>query len=79
MPEVAVLSEESEAEKNSRRAMILNMAKARMRNSSGHMDAAASPLSAADDEWTENPSFSMLSEAQTASTEGDFDIAGDLD
>jgi hypothetical protein len=76
MPKASVLSEGSEAEKNARRAMILQMAKARMRSSSGHMDAAASPLSADDDEWTEHPSFS---EVLTASTEGDFDIAQDLD
>jgi hypothetical protein len=80
MPEASVLSEGSEAEKNSRRAMILQMAKARMRHSSsGHMDAVASPLSAAADEWTENPSFPSISEVLTASTVGDFDLVGDLD
>lgn len=78
MADPSVLTEAtSDLDKNSRRAMILQMAKSRMKHGNGEQMGAASPMS---QQWTENP-FPSLSEAQTESTDGDntFDIAGDLD
>ena len=68
-PQNSSLSEESQIEKNSRRAMIVKMAKARMANSgSQHADDVSG-----------NSSFPSVQQGNSGNSGNSWDIAGDLD
>jgi hypothetical protein len=64
-------------DRNSRRQLILNMAKARIMNSENRI----SPKVASADSWTENPTFPFVSEQPTVSEEADqtLDFVAELD